>query len=172
LPACPTGAISLVELTSDLLQTEFESVTAEQDCCPLNRVADDSTSCTSDASDQPASYLRNWPIQIKLANPKAPVFEQSDLLISADCCAYAFADFHSSLMAGKVTLIGCPKLDDINYTDKLTEILQNDISSVTVCRMEVPCCRGIVSAVEIAVRKAGKSLPIRTMVISTDGSVF
>jgi hypothetical protein len=118
------------------------------------------------------SQLRQWPVQIKLVPVTAPWFQGADLLVAADCAAYAYADFHRDFIAGRITLVGCPKLDDVDYTNKLTEILLlNEIRSVTVVRMSVPCCAGIASAVERAVKNSGKSIPLRTVIITTDGQI-
>ena len=114
-----------------------------------------------------------WPVQIQLAPVNAPYFDQANLLIAADCCAYAYGDFHNQFMKNKITLIGCPKLDPIDYTEKLIEIIkQNEIKSVTVARMEVPCCGGIEAAVKNALQASGKFLPWQVVTISTDGRIL
>ena len=119
------------------------------------------------------SELRQWPVQIKLVSPEAPYFQGAKLLVAADCSAYAYAGFHRDLMRGKVTLIGCPKLDDIDYSEKLTEIIRNnDIREATIVRMEVPCCGGLQHAVETALKNSGKFLPWRVVTISTDGEIL
>ena len=119
------------------------------------------------------SQLRQWPVQIKLVSPAAPYFDGSDLLIAADCTAYAYGNFHSEFMRGKVTLIGCPKLDAVQYADKLTEIfVRNDIRSVTLTRMEVPCCGGMEFAIRTALEQSGKAIPFRTVVLSIDGAIL
>lgn len=119
------------------------------------------------------TQLRQWPVQIKLAPIKAPYFENAKLLIAADCAAYAYGNFHHEFMKGKVTLIGCPKLDDIDYAEKLTEIIkQNNIKSVTIARMEVPCCGGLEMAVKKALQSSGKFLPWQVVTISTDGQIL
>ena len=118
------------------------------------------------------SQLCNWPVQIKLAPLQAPYFDGAKLLIAADCTAYAYANFHKEFIRGKVTLIGCPKLDAVNYSEKLTEILRNnDIQSVTIVRMEVPCCGGISYAAEKAVARCGKKLAMQIITIGTDGEI-
>lgn len=131
--------------------------------------------------DQPASaaeakevsQLRNWPVQIKLAPVKAPYFSGAKLLIAADCSAYAYAAFHADFMRGRVTLVGCPKLDAVDYREKLTEILQqNDLCSVTVVRMEVPCCGGLEMAVRRALQASGKLIPWQVVTVSIDGRVL
>ena len=122
---------------------------------------------------QPVSRLRNWPVQIKLAPIHAPYFEGAKLLIAADCTAYAYANFHQEFMRGKVTLIGCPKLDAVDYSEKLTEILRsNDIQSVTILRMEVPCCGGLEMAAKKALQTSGKFIPWQVVTISIDGKIL
>ena len=119
------------------------------------------------------THLPLRPVQIQLAPVNAPYFDQANLLIAADCCAYAYGDFHNQFMKNKITLIGCPKLDPIDYTEKLTEIIkQNEIKSVTVARMEVPCCGGIEAAVKNALQASGKFLPWQVVTISTDGRIL
>lgn len=119
------------------------------------------------------SELRQWPVQIKLVPVNAPYFDGAHLLIAADCTAYAYANFHKEFIRGKVTLIGCPKLDAVNYSEKLTEILRNnDIQSVTIVRMEVPCCGGLEMAAKKAIQDSGKFLPWQVVTISIDGEIL
>ena len=119
------------------------------------------------------SQLRQWPVQIKLVPVQAPYYENAELLIAADCTAYAYAGFHQDFMKGKITLMGCPKLDSIDYTEKLTEIIrQNTIKNVTVVRMEVPCCGGIEQAVVNAVQNSGKKIPCQIITLSTQGKIL
>ena len=119
------------------------------------------------------SELSQWPVQIKLAPVNAPYFEGADLLVAADCTAYAYASFHQDFIRGRVTLIGCPKLDDVDYSEKLTEILRrNELRSVTIVRMEVPCCGGLEQAVKTALQNSGKMIPWQVRVISTDGRIL
>ncbi len=119
------------------------------------------------------SRLGQWPCQIKLVPTQAPFFDGAKLLIAADCTAYAYANMHEDFMRGKITIIGCPKLDAVDYTDKLTEIIQNnDIKSVTIVRMEVPCCGGLQRAAENALRNSGKFIPWQVVTISRDGSIL
>ena len=121
----------------------------------------------------PGSQLRNWPVQIKLAPMRAPYFDGAKLLIAADCTAYAYANFHQDFIRGRITLVGCPKLDSVDYSEKLTEILKtNDIRSVTVVRMEVPCCGGLENAVKKALQNSGKFIPWNVVTISTDGNIL
>lgn len=153
LPACPAGAITFV--TREAAPYDEAAVKARM---------------AAGASD---SRLANWPVQIRLAPLKAPYFDGADLLIAADCTAYAYADFHSRYMKNRVTLIGCPKLDGVDYSEKLTEIFrQNDIRSVTLTRMEVPCCGGLQLAVEKAAAASGKMIPVRVVTISVEGDIL
>ena len=122
---------------------------------------------------RPVSRLAQWPCQIKLVPAQAPFFDGAKLLIAADCTAYAYANMHEDFMKGKVTIIGCPKLDGVDYTDKLTEIIRdNDIKSVTIVRMEVPCCGGLQRAAENALRESGKFIPWQVVTISRDGRIL
>lgn len=119
------------------------------------------------------SELSQWPVQIKLAAPNAGYFNGANLLIAADCTAYAYGDFHNQFIKNRITLIGCPKLDEGDYTEKLTAIIsQNDIKSVTIVRMEVPCCGGIEHAAKTAIQNSGKFLPWQVVTISTDGKIL
>ena len=122
---------------------------------------------------KPVSRLAQWPCQIKPVPIQAPFFDGAKLLIAADCTAFAYANLHEEFMKGKVTIVGCPKLDDIDYTDKLTAIIRdNDIKSVTIVRMEVPCCDGLQRAAEIALQASGKFIPWQVVTISRDGRVL
>jgi ferredoxin len=151
LPACPTGAITFVER---------EAAAYDEAAVPAMAAA-------------PQSELRQWPVQIKLAPVNAAWFDGAKLLVAADCTAYAYANFHQDFIRGHVTLIGCPKLDAVDYSHKLTEIIQNnDIRSVTVVRMEVPCCGVIEAAVKTALQNSGKFIPWNVVTISTDGSIL
>ena len=133
-------------------------------------VAEESV-CRS-AGDSPISQLAQWPTQIKLVSPTASFFDGAKLLVAADCCAYAFAGFHECFMRGHVTLIGCPKLDNEDYAEKLTEIIsRHDIKSVIVARMEVPCCAGIVNAVKEALARSGKQIPCNAVTFATNGEI-
>ena len=153
LPVCPTGAISFVER---------EAAAYDEAAVQANM----------QAKSQP-SQLRQWPVQIKLVPVNAPYFDGASLLIAADCTAYAYANFHQDFIRGKVTLVGCPKLDDVDYSEKLTEILrQNNIKSVTVVRMEVPCCGGLEYAVRTALQNCGKLLPWQVKTISIKGDLL
>ena len=122
---------------------------------------------------QAPGTLFNWPVQIKLAPVSAPYFDGAKLLVAADCTAYAYANFHKKYIRNHITLIGCPKLDDVDYSEKLTQIIaQNDIKSITVVRMEVPCCGGIEQAVKNALAASGKMIPWQVDIISTDGRIL
>ncbi|MBP3304348.1 MAG: 4Fe-4S binding protein [Oscillospiraceae bacterium] len=180
LPACPTGAISFVEREAAAYdEAAVLAVKAEKEgklpCgCPgsASKVIQRQDS-TQAASAPQQSQLRQWPVQIKLAPVNAPWFDGAKLLICADCTAYAYANFHQDFIKGRITLVGCPKLDSVDYSVKLTEILKNnDIRSVTVVRMEVPCCGGIENAVKNALRGSGKFIPWNVVTISTDGQIL
>jgi hypothetical protein len=120
-----------------------------------------------------ATHLNQWPVQIKLVPPNAPYFKGANLLVAADCAAYAYGNFHYDYMRNRITIIGCPKLDEGDYSDKLTAIMKmSDLKSVTVVRMEVPCCGGIVNAVKDALKNSGKLVPWRIVTLSTDGKAL
>lgn len=124
-------------------------------------------------STQPVSQLNQWPVQIKLVPVNAPYFEGANVLVAADCAAYAYAGFHADFMRNKITLIGCPKLDSVDYSEKLTEIIKtNNIKSVTVVRMQVPCCGGIEYAVKTALQNSGKMIPWQIVTLSTAGEIL
>ena len=154
LPACPTDAIHFVER---------EAAAYDHEAVMKNK----------EEKMKPGSRLTQWPVQIKLAPVKAPYFDGAKLLIAADCTAYAYAGFHERFIKDHITLVGCPKLDAVDYAEKLTEIIrENEISSVTVVRMEVPCCGGLEHAVKTALKGSGKLIPWSVAVISTDGKVI
>ena len=147
--------------------------------CPGSRFAElhqDTPQRGSEAEPAPGrlvSRLNQWPCQIKLLPAKTPFYNGAKLLIAADCTAYAYANMHEDFMKDRVTLIGCPKLDNVDYTEKLTQIIaENDIKSVTVVRMEVPCCGGLQMAAQNALKASGKFLPWRVVTISTDGKIL
>ncbi len=181
LPACPMGAISFVEREAaayDEAAVEENKRRKQQTAdmpapggCPGSRAHAFHRTAAPCAAPS-ASELAQWPVQIKLVPVCAPYFDGADLLIAADCTAYAYGSFHSDFIRGKVTLIGCPKLDEGDYAGKLTEILrQNAIRSVTVVRMQVPCCGGLERAAAHALRQSGKQIPYQVKVISTDGRI-
>lgn len=188
LPTCPTGAISFVEreaaaydeaavLRNKQEQKRQENTAQTLPCgCPGTRMKQIRREPEAQARENHRpliSELSQWPVQLKLAPVAAPWLQNADLLIAADCSAYAFADFHNRFIRGKITLIGCPKLDGVDYTEKLTEILRgNSIRSITVTRMEVPCCAGLVNAVKNAIDASGKQIPLQTVILSTDGEII
>ena len=157
LPECPTGAISF---------EEREAPAYDEAAVLASKQKKAQEGC-------PASRLAQWPCQIRLLPVSAPYFAGADLLIAADCTAFAYANIHADYMKGKITLIGCPKLDAVDYSEKLTAILrQNEIRSVTVLRMEVPCCGGLAMAAQRAVQACGKELPFRVVTVSIDGAIL
>lgn len=132
-----------------------------------------SVSAGNYSSIKPVSRLNQWPCQIKLLPTQAPFYDKAKILIAADCTAYAYANMHEDFMKGKITLIGCPKLDDVDYTEKLTWIISNnDIKSITIVRMEVPCCSGLQTAAENALKKSGKFIAWQVVTISRDGVII
>lgn len=183
LPVCPTGAISFEEREAAPFDEEAvkANMEAKQRAQSEHRGCPGSRQITFDRENQRAgrevsqvkSRLNQWPVQIKLVPVNAPYFSNADLLIAADCTAFAYGDFHNKLIKNRITLIGCPKLDEGDYSRKLTEIIkQNDIKSVTVVRMEVPCCGGIVSAVKTALQNSGKMIPWQIVTVSIDGQII
>ena len=189
LPNCPTGAITFEEREApayDEQAVKKAKETKEMDRrkekhqaggCPGSRMMQFEQRKGEDepalASERQLSRLAQWPCQIKLVPTQAPFFDGAKLLIAADCTAYAYANMHEDFMRGKVTIIGCPKLDAVDYTDKLTEIIRNnDIKSVTIVRMEVPCCGGLQRAAENALRASGKFIPWQVVTISRDGNIL
>lgn len=148
LPTCPTGAITFVEREA----AAYDEAAVEANKRKKNR---------------------QWPIQIQLTPVNAPYFDGADLLIAADCTAFAYANFAKEIQKGKITLIGCPKLDPVDYSEKLTAILeQNDVKSVTIIRVEVPCCGGIQNAAVTAMKKSGKFIPWQVLTVSVEGEVL
>ena len=186
LPTCPTGAITFVEREAaaydeqavmENKQRKMRKEGMTLPCgCPgsQSRNIQRETAPVVEASQaQQASRLSQWPVQIKLVPVNAPYFDGAKLLIAADCTAYAYANVHEEFMKGKITLIGCPKLDAVDYSEKLTEIFRsNDIRSVTVLRMEVPCCGGLEHAAVTALKNGGKFVPWQVVTISTDGRIL
>ena len=177
LPACPMGAISFVEREAAAFDEAAVKARLQKQVpsggCPGSRVRTMERAARDESAQTIASRLRQWPVQIKLVSPLAPYFSGADLLIAADCTAYAYGDFHRDFIEGRIALIGCPKLDGADAADKLTEILsRNDVASVTVARMEVPCCGGIERAVREAIRRSGREIPCRVTVIGTDGRIL
>ena len=180
LPACPAGAISFEEREAPAydeaaVQSAKAAKTKTLPCgCPGTQVKaiHPGTAPAAVYGPQP-SQLSQWPVQIKLVPVNAPWFDGAKLLVAADCTAYAYANFHQDFIKNHITLVGCPKLDSVDYAEKLTEILKNnDIRSLTVVRMEVPCCGGIENAVKKALQSSGKFLPWNVVTISTDGRIL
>ena len=186
LPSCPTGAITFEEreapeydeaaVKASQIKKNMEArMAAGGGGCPGSRAMtlDAQQESSAGMNRRQVSRLAQWPCQIKLVPAKAPFYEGAKLLIAADCTAYAYANMHEDFMKGKVTVIGCPKLDDIDYSKKLTEIIAgNDIKSVTIVRMEVPCCGGLQAAAEKALKNSGKFIPWQVVTISRDGQIL
>ncbi len=191
LPTCPTGAITFVEREAaaydeaavkarQAAAAHSGAHTASQDAplpcgCPGTNVKEihraSEISACPDNTPIP-SRLSQWPVQIKLAPVNAPYFKGASLLIAADCTAYAYGDFHNRFIKNRITLVGCPKLDSVDYAEKLTAIIrENDVRSVTIVRMEVPCCGGLEQAAKRALQDSGKFIPWQVVVISTDGRI-
>lgn len=184
LPACPTDAISFEEREA----APFDEEAAARNMamkkmpptggCPGMQVRQIKHQSPAPVPGKTAgngipSELMQWPIQIKLAAPNAPYFQNANLLIAADCTAFAYGNFHQDFIKGKITLIGCPKLDEVDYADKLTDILaNNDIKSITVARMSVPCCGGIVKAVTDAMHRSGKMIPWNIVTVDMHGTIL
>lgn len=194
LPACPTNAISFEEREApaynEAAVLEVKAKAAAGSCksetpkahpftCPgsqaraLQRQTPAQDAAPAPKAAAPTSQLAQWPVQIKLVPVNAPYFDGAKLLIAADCTAYAYANFHDKFMRGHVTLIGCPKLDEGDYAEKLTQIIaNNDIKSVTIARMQVPCCGGIENAVKRALQASGKFIPWQVVIITPDGRIL
>lgn len=181
LPACPTGAITFEEREAPaydeqaVKQAKMQKFGQRLPCgCPgtQSKIIKHDPSTVAQCVSV-SSQLSQWPVQIKLVPVNAPYFENANLLVAADCTAYAYADFHNEFIRNRITLVGCPKLDSVDYAEKLAAIIaENSIKSVTVVRMEVPCCGGIENAVKTALQNSGKFLPWRVVTISTDGQII
>lgn len=195
LPTCPTGAITFEEreaaaydeaaVKARMAARQKPEHKKSSDNAPLPCGCPGSQSktisrhaaapdCSMDCSSSPMeSQLSQWPVQIKLVPVQAPYFKDARLLVAADCTAFAYGNFHNDFIAGRITLIGCPKLDMVDYAEKLTEIIRvNDIRDVTVVRMEVPCCGGIETAVKNALQASGKFIPWSVVTVRTDGTLI
>ena len=181
LPACEAGAITFEERECAAYDASAVAAAKAQKAQPLPcgcpgthaRAIERGERGAHVAAAPAASELSQWPVQIKLVSVRAPYFAGANLLIAADCTAYACGDFHARFIRNRVTLIGCPKLDDGNYAEKLTEIIrENDIRSVTVVRMEVPCCGGIEQAAKTAIMQSGKFLPWQVVTVGVDGRIL
>ncbi len=182
LPACPVDAIFFEEREAPeynekaVLDAKMKKMSAKLPCgCPGTQTKN----IKRDKSDSTVNYqsvksqLIQWPCQIKLVPVNAPYFENANLLVAADCSAFAYGDFHNDFVKNHITLIGCPKLDDIDYSEKLTEIIKiNNIKGVKVARMEVPCCGGLQNAVKKALQQSGKFIPWQVVTITTDGKIL
>ncbi|MCI5623868.1 MULTISPECIES: ATP-binding protein [Anaerostipes] len=181
LPACPTNAISFVEREAAPYDKEAVEANMKKkkaaghvfSGCPGSRMQTMKRGSGDTSQTAVETQLLQWPVQIKLVPVQAPYFQNANLLVAADCTAYAYGNFHQEFMKNKITLIGCPKLDEGDYAEKLTQIIAlNDIQSVTVVRMEVPCCGGIENAVKRALQDSGKFIPWQVVTISTDGNIL
>ncbi len=190
LPACPTNAISFVEREAAAydekavleskqkkMQEKMQREGKTLPCgCPgtnSRKIEHEAQKSCETAYASPVSRLSQWPVQIKLVPVNAPYFDGARLLIAADCTAYAYAAFHERFIKGHITLVGCPKLDSVDYAEKLTEIIRgNNIKSVTVVRMEVPCCGGLEHAARTALQNSGKFIPWQVVTISVDGRIL
>lgn len=191
LPACPTGAITFEEREAPAYDAQAVQTAKEQkqqpeptshSChghgggCPGSRakaIRRDTAKVTVGSVGSVPSQLAQWPCQIKLVPVRAPYFDGANLLIAADCTAYAYGNFHADFMKNHITLIGCPKLDDGDYAEKLAQIIAyNDVKSVRVLRMEVPCCGGLENAVKRALMASGKFIPWQVVTVSTDGKIL
>ena len=187
--ACHEGAIGIVDGKAELLREDY--CDGLGDClpaCPMNAISFEEREAPAyneaavlaakkakvvPVAARAESRLTNFPVQIKLAPPKAPYFDGADLLIAADCTAFAYGNFHEDFIRGRVTLIGCPKLDSVDYSRKLGDIFENnDIHSITVVRMQVPCCGGLPFAVRQALLASGKEIPVNVVTVSPQGYIL
>ena len=195
LPQCPTGAITFTEREAAAYNEAAVAAVKKEKAAPrpmtppvggcpgmrlqalkplhaAETIAPAVPTAASPSAETP-SQLAQWPCQIRLVPPTAPFFAGAELLIAADCTAYAYANFHAAFMRGRVTIVGCPKLDPVDYSEKLTDILrQNDIRSVTLVRMEVPCCGGLERAAQDALRASGKRIPWQVITLSRSGQIL
>ena len=181
LPVCPADAISFVE--REALPYDEEAVKenqrnaaeagSESGAGQMQVRGEDAAEDAAENGAAAPSQLRQWPVQIKLVQERASMFAGANLLVAADCTAYAYGNFHQDFIRNHVVLVGCTKLDDIDYSEKLARIfLRNEIKSITVARMEVPCCAGMERAVKMALKESGKKIPVKTVVISTEGEIL
>lgn len=177
LPSCPTGAITFEEREAPAydeaaVKAAQAAKPAAHTGCPGSRIRQMAAKAPVAAGESVPGQLTNWPVQIKLAPTAGPTFAGRDLLIAADCTAYTYGDFHRRFLSGRTLLIGCPKLDMVDYSEKLTAIFRgNDIRSVTLLRMEVPCCGGLEHAVKTALAASGKHIPLTVQVVNIDGTL-
>ena len=182
LPACPAEAISFEEREAPeynseaVMASKARNVSQKLPCgCPgvLAKSIKRASPVYMKAQIDTPSRLAQWPCQIKLVPVNAPYFDGANLLVAADCTAFSYGGFHEDFMKNRITLIGCSKLDDVDYSEKLTAIIKNNnIRSITIVRMEVPCCSGIENAVRRAIMNSGKDIPAQVVIISTDGKIL
>lgn len=188
LPNCPTGAITFEEREAQAYDEKAvkesrrmkaeNSCASKQSCVSAQLFVPDHSNASEQSCEMASSYsavsrLNQWPCQIKLVPEQAPFFDGAKLLIAADCTAFAYARMHEDFMKNRITIIGCPKLDAIDYSEKLTSIIKNnDIKDVTIVRMEVPCCGGLQLAAENALKNSGKFIPWQVVTISRDGRIL
>ena len=177
LPSCPTGAITFEEREAPAydeaaVKAAQAAKPAAHTGCPGSRIRQMAAKAPAAAGEPVSGQLTNWPVQIKLAPTAGPTLAGRDLLIAADCTAYTYGDFHRRFLSGRTLLIGCPKLDMVDYSEKFTAIFRgNDIRSVTLLRMEVPCCGGLEHAVKTALAASGKDIPLTVQVVNIDGTL-
>ena len=181
LPACPVSAITFEEREAPAYDAEAVRLAQEakkkaaggHTCsCPGSSAKAIRREPAAENTQPVSSQLQQWPVQIKLAPVNAPYFDGAHLLIAADCTAYAYGNFHNRFIKNRITLIGCPKLDEGDYAEKLTRIIaENDIQSVTIVRMQVPCCGGIENAAKRALQQSGKFIPWQVVTVTTDGRI-
>lgn len=184
LPECPADAISIIEreaaaFDEEAVKNRMEAKETQPETLACGcagssvMVLEKSEDCSCHSGVALKSQLGQWPCQIKLVPVNAPFLNNADLLIAADCTAYAYANFHQDFMKGHITLIGCPKLDNVDYSEKLTEIFKlNDINSITVVRMSVPCCGGLVNKINQAVLNSGTKTPVKVITLDTGGKIL
>lgn len=172
IQACHEQAIGLENGKARLLRDDYcDGLGNCLPACPMNAISFEEREAPAYDEEAVMANKKNWPVQIRLAPVSAPYFNGAELLIAADCTAFSYPDFHKEFIRGRITLIGCPKLDAVNYTEKLTEILSNNIvKSITVVRMIVPCCGGMEYAVKAAVENSGKNIPVSIVTIDTKGN--
>lgn len=186
LPACPTGAIRFVEreaaayneqavLANKKAKLQNLNIPLPHSCqgARAKNIVHIQSHIDKISNQETTSQLAQWPVQIKLVPSNAPYFNNAKLLVAADCTAYAYASFHERFIKGRITIVGCPKLDDVDYANKLTEIISNNnINSLTIVRMAVPCCGGIEIAAKKALQQSGKFIPWQVVTISVDGQII
>ena len=175
LPGCPTGAITFVQREAAAYDEKavLAAKAAKAHACPGSAILSVAPHISTGVNTSVPSRLTQWPIQLKLVPDNAAFFSDCSLLIAADCCAYAYGAFHNEFIAGHTTVIGCPKLDGVNYAEKFARgVFGNTIRSITLTRMEVPCCGGLVTAVKNGMAMAGKQIPLEIVTISSSGKIL